>query len=118
LGKSFNYDYGRKITFDLRARYLRGKWYGQDLTKTYLSDYNPDNLVDPAQFPLMDYKDSGVVNNFQADVHRLGFELVLHANGIRERSGWDPYIFGGVGFTWYQTYGDLYSNDSLSGRDF
>ncbi|MDP4866670.1 MAG: hypothetical protein NWR53_08430, partial [Crocinitomicaceae bacterium] len=114
LGKSFNYDYGRKITFDLRARYLRGKWYGQDLTRTSLSDYNPDNLVDPAQFPLMSYKDSlGVVNNFQADVHRLGFELVLHANGIRERSGWDPYIFGGVGFTWYQTYGDLYSNDSI-----
>jgi len=116
LGKSFNYDYGRKITFDLRARYLRGKWYGQDLTKTSLADYNPDNVVDPAQYPLMSYKDSGIVNNFQADVHRLGFELVLHANGIRERSGWDPYIFGGVGFTWYQTYGDLYSNDTIGGN--
>ena len=116
LGKSFNYDYGRKMTFDLRARYLRGKWYGQDLTKTSLADYNPDNSADPAQFPLMSYKDSGIVNNFQADVHRLGFELVLHANGIRERSGWDPYIFGGVGFTWYQTYGDLYSNDSIGGN--
>jgi len=114
LGKSFNYDYGRKMTFDLRARYLRGKWYGQDLSKTSLADYNPDNSVDAAQFPLMSYKDSGIVNNFEADVHRLGFELVLHANGIRERSGWDPYIFGGVGFTWYSTYGDLYYNDSLN----
>ncbi|MEY3199355.1 MAG: hypothetical protein RJA13_1313, partial [Bacteroidota bacterium] len=107
LGKSFNYDYGRKLTFDLRARYLRGFWYGQDYDTTSLASYTGN--------ALNNYKDSlgFSVNNFQTDVYRLGFELVIHANGIRERTGWDPYIFGGVGFTWHQTNGNLYNNDSL-----
>ena len=30
LGRSFNYDYGKILSFDLRGRYLRGYWYGQD----------------------------------------------------------------------------------------
>ena len=101
LGRSFNYNYGKKISFDLRARYLRGTWLGQDYDTTSLAGYTGTSL--------QNYKDSlgFSVNNFQADVHRLGFELVLHANGFRERTGWDPYIFGGVGFTWHQTFGDL-----------
>ncbi|MEY3237461.1 MAG: hypothetical protein RI883_1562, partial [Bacteroidota bacterium] len=107
LGKSFNYNYGKKISFDLRARYLRGYWLGQDYDTTSLASYTGSSLVQ--------YKDSlgFSVNNFQADVHRLGLELVLHANGFRERTGWDPYIFGGLGFTWYQSYGDLINNDSI-----
>lgn len=114
LGRSFNYDYGKGLSFDIRARYLRGYWLGQDLDSTQIgADYN--GVLSQIG---TDYKDSfGItVNNFQADVHRLGLELVLHANGIRERSGWDPYIFGGVGFTWYQTYGDLKNNNSLDGQ--
>jgi hypothetical protein len=115
LGRSYNYNYGKAFYFDIRARYLGGKWYGQDYFTTDLTDYNPDN---EAGFPLQPYKDapgSVVVNNFQTEVHRLGLELVLHANGIRERTGWDPYIFGGIGLTWHQTYGDLYFADSTGG---
>jgi large repetitive protein len=109
IGKSFNYNYGKVISFDIRARYLRGKWYGQDFSISPLdSTYSG---------PLDLYKDTFgyAVHNFQADVHRLGLELVLHANRIHERTGWDPYIFGGVGFTWYQTYGNLKDNMSLDG---
>jgi hypothetical protein len=115
LGRSYNYNYGKALYFDIRARYLGGKWYGQDYFTTDLTDYNP---ADEAGFPLQPYKDapgSVVVNNFQTEVHRLGLELVLHANGIRERTGWDPYIFGGIGLTWHQTYGDLYFADSIVG---
>ena len=115
LGRSYNYNYGKAFYFDIRARYLSGAWYGQDYFATDLTDYNPDN---EAGFPLQPYKDapgSVVVNNFQTEVHRLGLELVLHANGIRERTGWDPYIFGGIGLTWHQTYGDLYFTDSTGG---
>jgi hypothetical protein len=104
LGKSYNYDYGKILSFDLRARYLRGYWYGQDYDTTNLDNYTGTSL---------NYYDSLTgysVNNFQADVHRLAFELVIHANRIRERTGFDPYIFGGVGFTWHQTYGDLYDS--------
>jgi hypothetical protein len=59
------------------------------------------------------------VNNFQTDVRRLGLELVLHFNGVREKTGIDPYIFGGIGFTWTQTYGDLLRTvDSSSLYDY
>ena len=29
LGKSYNYGYGKALSFDLRARYLRGFWYAK-----------------------------------------------------------------------------------------
>ncbi|MCX8486274.1 MAG: hypothetical protein ORN53_03700 [Crocinitomicaceae bacterium] len=59
------------------------------------------------------------VNNFQTDVRRLALELVLHMNGIREKTGIDPYVFGGIGLTWTQTYGDLlYTIDSSSLYDY
>ena len=101
LGKSYNYDYGKMFSFDLRGRYLRGYWYGQDFDTTSLANYSGGALTS--------YKDSlgFSVNNFQSDVHRLALELAIHANKLRERTGLDPYIFGGVGLTWNQTYGDL-----------
>ena len=101
LGKTYNYDYGKMFSFDLRGRYLRGYWYGQDFDTTSLANYSGGALTS--------YKDSlgFSVNNFQSDVHRLALELAIHANKLRERTGLDPYIFGGVGLTWNQTYGDL-----------
>lgn len=100
LGKSYNYDYGKKISFDLRGRYLYGKWYGQDFDTTsgavlpqILSSGNT-NYRDGLGYSVL---------NFENTVHKLGLELVIHANGIRERTGWDPYIFGGVGLTWYES---------------
>jgi hypothetical protein len=112
LGKSYNYDYGKILSFDLRARYLRGYWYGQDYDTTNLNNYFGTGTAAQPSTSLNYYKDSlgYSVNNFQADVHRLAFELVIHANRIRERTGFDPYIFGGVGFTWHQTYGDLHDS--------
>ena len=114
LGRSFNYNYGRLLYFDLRGRYLGGRWEGQDNSVTSLDNYNPENLPG---MPLQPYKDSlGItVNNFHTELHNLSGELVIHLNGLRERSGWDPYIFGGIGLKWYQTMGDLYYNDSLGG---
>ena len=41
LGKSFNYNYGKFLKWDLRGRYLGGRWYGQDYDSTGFSvDYN------------------------------------------------------------------------------
>jgi hypothetical protein len=102
LGKSYNYDYGRILSFDLRARYLTGKWRGQDFDTTDLSNYTISNGV------LTDYKNTGyTINNFESTVHRLGLELVIHANSFKDRTNIDPYIFGGIGLTWHQTYGDI-----------
>lgn len=113
LGKSFNYNYGKKVSFDLRARYLYGNWYGQDRDTTGFQ--LPNHALSTGE---TNYKDNlgYSVMNFKTEVHRVALELVIHANGIRERSGWDPYIFGGVGLTWHQTLGNqLNSNDTTGG---
>jgi len=110
LGRSYNYDYGKKISFDLRGRFLTGTWVGQDTDSISLANY-PGGILSPY------YTDSSsiYVNNFQTDVKRLSFELVLHMNAVRERTGIDPYVFGGIGLTWTQTYGDLFKSiDSSS----
>ncbi len=111
IGKSFNYNYGKKISFDIRGRYLYGNWYGQDVDTTGFQKTNT-----ALSSGSTNYKD-GIgysVLNYKTEVHRLALELVIHANGIRERSGWDPYIFGGVGLTWHQTYGNqLDGNDTI-----
>ena len=103
LGKSFNYNYGKRLVFDLRARYLRGEWYGKnaDLDSTYF----PVNATTDTIYGI---------NNFLSTQNRLALELVIHANRIRERTGLDPYIFGGIGLTWASTYADYYNTmDSI-----
>ena len=114
LGRSYNYDYGKKISFDIRGRYLAGTWVGQDTTSFSLENYQGG--------PLDSYNvdsNSIYVNNFQTDVRRLSLELVLHLNRIHERTGFDPYVFGGIGLTWTQTFGDLIQSvDSTSIYDY
>lgn len=101
LGKSYNWNYGRRISFDIRARYLNGTWYGQDYDTSALTNYTGG--------PLSYYKDSFnmTVHNFYNDQHRLALELVLHANRFADRTGWDPYIFGGFGVTWQQNWSNI-----------
>ena len=110
IGRSFNTGPGRSTSFDLRVRYLHGLWYGQDYDTTDLTGYNPAFMPDNYQ----DYKDNPgyTVNNFQTDVHELGIELALHANRFRDRTGWDPYIFGGANIAWNQTHSNLLQFDS------
>ncbi|MFM7667226.1 MAG: hypothetical protein ACKO7D_03455 [Bacteroidota bacterium] len=110
LGKSYGFKSYSPLTFDIRARYLRGFWYGQDTDTSSLAGYTGS--------ALSDYSTSQgfTVHNFQSDVHRLGLELAVHLNSLTSRTGWDPYIFGGVGLTWHQTYSDLLkATDSTTG---
>jgi hypothetical protein len=111
IGKAYNYDYGKRVSFDIRGRYLYGTWHGQNVVFTDTTQGLPMVLNNPDDNSL-DYASQygGSVLNFQTKAHRFALELVLHANGVRERSGWDPYIFGGAGFTFFQTTGD-YKNE-------
>ncbi len=43
LGKSYNYNYGRFLSFDLYGRYLNGSWYGQNSDTTDLSNLVGNN---------------------------------------------------------------------------
>jgi hypothetical protein len=112
VGKSFNYNYGKPFSFDLRGRYLNGNWYGQDTDSTILT-----GLSEGAN-ALYNYQNGlgYTYHNFKSNVHRFALELAIHLNALTEKTGLDPYIFGGVGLTWNRTYGNLTdSSNILSG---
>jgi large repetitive protein len=106
LGKSYNYNYGKIVSFDIRARYLSGNWYGQDTSISSLADYSGT--------ALSAYQSQGVIHNFKSKTRRLALELVVHLNGLTEKTGIDPYVFGGIGLTFNRTYGNLLQIDSLT----
>ncbi len=107
LGRSFNYDYGHALSFDVRGRFLAGQWYGQGTDYTTLG-----SSVNPA---LQSYLigNQNYVHNFRTDVRELDLELVLHAGKLRERTGFDPYVFGGLGLTWQQNWTDALDTSGL-----
>jgi hypothetical protein len=111
LGKSFNYNYGRLISFDIRGRFLTGEWYGQNTDST---GFTKNNLT--LSSGLTNYKDSlgfSVLNHYTKATEG-SIELVLHGNKFRERTGWDIYVFGGVGLTAFRARGNLLNdNDSV-----
>jgi hypothetical protein len=112
LGKSFNYNPGTVFSWDVRGRFLRGFWYGQDKK---LSDFTSPNTT-LSQDPT-NYQDSFgyAIHNFQTENYMFNLELVLHANRLRERTRWDAYIFGGLGMNFSQTYGDYLNTDPVTG---
>lgn len=104
FGGSFNQNYGNALAFDLRFRYLGGNWYGQDTDTTGAI---ANNTAVNSIYDTLGY----AVQNFKTEQHRLSLELAIHANRLRETSGWDPYIFGGIGFTFSQSKGDLLKDE-------
>ena len=100
FGRSINQNYGNAVSFDLRFRYLGGAWYGKDSDTT--SAIQNNNAVQPL-YDTLGY----TVQNFRAAQHRFALELSIHANRFKERTGIDPYIFGGIGFTVSNIRGDL-----------
>ena len=81
LGKSYNYDYGKLLSFDIRGRYLHGHWYGQNtVLDSSLTAINVD-----AQELYNQYNNEfgGFIPNYYTDLRRLSLELVIHLNKIR-----------------------------------
>lgn len=116
LGKSFNYNYGKLVSFDIRGRFLTGKWYGQDTDST---GFGRPNLA--LSSGNTNYRDSlgFTVLNHYTRASEVSLELVMHLNKLREKTGWDIYVFGGIGITGFKANGDLLnSNDSLSMYDY
>lgn len=107
LGKSFSYQYGRPLSFDIRGRYLTGMWYGHNYDSTGFG--YPNAALSSG---TTNYKDNVgfSVLNYETQVQRASLELVIHANNLRAKTGWDVFVFGGIGYTWYRTYGDLINN--------
>jgi hypothetical protein len=99
------------VSFDIRARYLSGNWYGQDTSISSLADYS-DTALSAYQ------SQGGIIHNFKSKTRRLALELVVHLNGLTEKTGIDPYVFGGIGLTFNRTYGNLLQMDSLSNYQY
>ena len=112
LGRSYNYDYGQNLSFDLRGRFLSGEWYGQSDALTQLT-----SSVNPALGALYS-NNANYVHNFRSDIRELDLELVIHAGRLRERTGWDPFVFGGLGLTWQQTWADALLDSTFSTYDY
>ena len=109
LGGTFNRDYGKILTYDLRFRFLFGSWYGQDRDTTHAiqDNYAVNNFYDTLGY---------TVQNFRAKQRSFDLEFAVHFNRVKEKTGLDPYIFGGIGFTFTNTQGNLLKDKDLLGE--
>ncbi len=108
VGRSFNYNYGKKVSFDVRGRLLYGEWRGIDRKRTDF--FASDDVLSMGE---TNYKDSlgYVFRNFSDEVGRMSLEFVMHFNSVRERTKIDPYIFAGIGYSWYRAKGDYLNTE-------
>jgi hypothetical protein len=105
FGRTFNRDHANLFSYDLKFRYLGGAWRGQNRDTTGFHDYTNTTL---SEIPT-DYNNTYgySINNFQTKAHEFNLELSIHLNRFTERTGLDPYIFGGIGATVFRTKGNL-----------
>jgi hypothetical protein len=107
FGVALNEDYGNAVSFDIRLRGLFGAWRGLDSdTLGFLSSNNTLNN----NYGLANNGPGFAVQNFRAAQAHWALELAIHANSLRERTGFDPYIFGGLSLTTTVTEGDLFNS--------
>lgn len=104
LAKNFYYQPGAPIAFDLRGRALYTRTYGQDHFRTY--GINNNNAINGNKGT--DYRTEGngpgfaYLNN-KTDMGELALEGVISFNRLRERTGVNLALFGGIGLDWYNT---------------
>ena len=109
FGVALNEDYGKQFSFDLRFRGLFGGWRGLDSDTLGMLSSNTalNNLYDSqGQSP------ETTIQNFQSRQVHWGLELAVHANRLRERTGVDPYIFGGISLTHTTTRGNFLNSSN------
>lgn len=109
LGRTFNRMDGNFMSFDVKLRYLGGAWRGQDFSTTnFTNNTNATLSQDPTNYKQqLGY----AINNFQTKAHELNLEFSMHFNRFTERTGFDPYIFTGIGTTLFRTKGDLLDDE-------
>lgn len=116
FGSSIGMQPKKMFSWDWRFRFLHGYWGGQS-TQQYNLDAN--STVGLQNYPsevLNNYQDSlgYFIPNFKNEQVEFSLELVLNTNRLRENTGWNFYIFGGIGATGYSNQADLLSGNSSS----
>jgi len=111
FGKSYHYERGNLISWDLRFRYLIAAYRGL-AKQTYALDSTNTNILNYGDI-LKQYEQAyGKFNpNFHSWVSDASIELQLNTNYLRQKTGWNLFVFGGLGITSYKTSIDLYEDD-------
>ncbi|PZE18511.1 hypothetical protein DNU06_01375 [Putridiphycobacter roseus] len=117
FGYSFGMKPGRLLSLDLQLRYLLAAYRGQSDAKYTLNTNTIDVLNDGSQptQALTDYEAAYgyYVPNFHTWVNDWSLELKLNTNRLRERTGWNFFALGGIGYNRYHTEVDFYDNANL-----
>lgn len=107
LGKSFNMEQGKFFSWDFRFRYLHANYRGLSRTKYDLDSTSTQNLNLGTVLDEYQQAYGYYVPNFNTKVNDFSLELQLNTNRLRERTGWNLFVFGGLGLTHYKTAVDL-----------
>jgi len=108
---------GSPFSFDLRARFLNAFVQGQSTERFDLDATSTSDLIDDGYSNVLNtYRDSiGYFKpNYRTRLWEYDLELVMNTNSLREITGLNFYIWGGIGGTFYTTKTDLYNGDFAS----
>jgi hypothetical protein len=108
FGHSFGMEPEKLFSWDLRFRYLHGWWKGQ-ADYSYNLDSTSMSGLSNYGTSLQPYSDSigYFIPNFRTQLLSGSIELALNTNRLRENTGWNIQIFGGIGVKGYHAQADL-----------
>jgi len=111
FGHSFGMRPEKLFSWDLRLRYLHG-WWGGQATNQFTLD-STTNYPITYGAPLQTYQDSlgYFIPNFRSQLLSGSLELALNTNRLRENTGWNIQVFGGIGIKGYNSQADLLDNN-------
>lgn len=114
IGYSLFMKPGSPLSLDIGLRYLTGIYEGQDYdANSGISENIALNGIKHDSINYWAYPGYSLMN-FRSTVHDLSLEFQLNTNKLRERTGWNFFIFGSVGFSFYRTLGNLTQFDISS----
>ncbi len=114
FGHSFGMRPEKLFSWDLRLRYLHGWWSGQATSQYTLDSTGVSTIPSGYGNSLQTYQDSTgyFVPNFRSQLMSGSLELALNTNRLRENTGWNFQIFGGIGIKGYDTKVDLVDSNN------
>ena len=111
LEKGFHENATNIFSFAIRGRYLGANTYGMDYNRNY--DVKSNDAYNGKYDPKVNYVDSVsiakqfVYDNYKMQLGEGSLELQVTFNRLRERTHVLFNLWGGIGFTAYQTKSDL-----------
>lgn len=111
LAKNLNSRHGQLLEVDLRGRLMYSTSYGLGADRNYLiednSAVNGSGLWDYRVYPSeLEEPDGFIFNNHRTQMGELGLEAVFTLGRLRQRTGINLSVFGGIGLDWYRVKTD------------